>query len=359
MDAFMRRKTRSVRVRGVQIGGMAPVSIQSMCNTDTRDVEATCAQIAALAEAGCEIVRLAVPDEAAGLALKEIRRRTDTPLVADIHFDYRLALLALEAGVDKLRLNPGNIGGANRVRKVADRAKAAGVPIRIGVNSGSVERELLGKYGGPTPEAMVESALSHVAMLEDAHFEDIVISVKGSNPRSTVDACRIAAQRCDYPQHIGVTEAGSGEEARIKSAAAMGALLFEGIGDTIRVSITGDPVQEVHVAKQILAATGLRSAGIEVISCPTCGRTIGDIEMAVEQLKERLPETEVPLRVAVMGCAVNGPGEAREADFGAAFGRDNALLFARGKKLRSVPQDQVVEALLALVEERLAEEEAH
>lgn len=355
MDTFMRRKTRSVRVKDVQIGDLAPVSIQSMCNTDTRNVDATCAQINALVDAGCEIVRLAVPDEAAGLALKEIRRRTDAPLVADIHFDYRLALLALDGGVDKLRLNPGNIGGADRVRKVADRAKAAGVPIRIGVNSGSVERELLRKYGGPTPEAMVESALHHAALLEEAHFEDTVISMKGSNPRNTVEACRIAAQRCDYPQHIGVTEAGSGEEARIKSAAALGTLLFEGIGDTIRVSITGDPVQEVYAAKQILAAAGLRSAGIEVISCPTCGRTVGDIEGVVAELKRRLPKSEMPLRIAVMGCAVNGPGEAREADFGAAFGNGNALLFARGEQLHSVPQALVVEALLTLVKERLAE----
>ena len=349
-----RRKTRPVMVAGVQIGGDAPVSIQSMCNTDTRDAEATARQIHALEEAGCEIVRVAVPDRESAAAIAAIKKQIHIPLVADIHFDYRLALLALENGIDKLRLNPGNIGSAERVHAVAVAAKERGVPIRIGVNAGSISRQMLQKYGGPTAEAMAESALEHTALLENEKFEDIVVSLKASNVPRTVEACRALAARCDYPLHIGITEAGSGVDAMVKSAAGIGALLLEGLGDTMRVSITGDPVQEVAAAKQILRAAGLRDEGIEVISCPTCARTGGDLVAVTEELKRRLPASGQRLTIAVMGCAVNGPGEAREADIGAAFGPSNCVLFARGEKIGSVAHGDAVDALLKLVEERIA-----
>ena len=351
----MKRQTRQVWVGTVPIGGGAAVSIQSMCNTDTRDVEATVRQIDDLAALGCQIVRVAVPDAPSAAALGAIRKRIGIPLVADIHFDYKLALLALEQGVDKLRINPGNIGGAERVRAVAQAASERDIPIRIGVNGGSLSRQMLRKYGGPTAEAMVESALAEVGLLETFHFENIVISLKGSSVPRTVEACRQLARRCDYPLHIGVTEAGAGSEALIKSAVGVGALLLDGIGDTVRVSITGDPLQEIGAAEQILRAAGVRDTGIQIISCPTCARTGGDILAVIEALKRRLPPSKQSLTVAVMGCAVNGPGEAREADLGAAFGPSHCVLFVKGEKLRSVPHEQVLDELLALIDELLAE----
>ncbi|MDD4075287.1 MAG: flavodoxin-dependent (E)-4-hydroxy-3-methylbut-2-enyl-diphosphate synthase [Eubacteriales bacterium] len=326
--------TKQVRVGGVPLGGGAPVTIQSMTNTDTADADATAAQINALAEAGCEIVRVSVYNEACAKALPLIKARTRVPLVADIHFDYRLAIMAMENGIDKLRINPGNIGEAARVRMVTDCAKTHHVPIRIGVNAGSLEKAVLQKYGGPTPEGMVESAMGHIHILEAQGFYDTVVSLKASNVPSCVAAYRLMHARSDYPLHIGVTEAGAGQEALVNSAVGLGALLMEGIGDTLRVSMTGDPLQEVGAAKLILRAAGLRTDGVRVTSCPTCGRTGFDLLPVVERVKAALADIEEPLHVAVMGCIVNGPGEAREADMGVAFGErgKKAMLFVHGEQ---------------------------
>lgn len=331
-----RRKTRAIDIGGVGVGGDNPIRVQSMCNTDTRDVAATLDQIERLAAAGCEIVRLAVLDEAAAKALRPIRRKSPVPLIADIHFDYRLALAAIEAGMDGLRINPGNIGGEKKVDAVVRAAKAARVPIRIGVNSGSVEKELLAKYRGPTPRAMVESALTHVAMLERRGFHDIKISLKSSSVLSTIAAYRLLAKKVEYPLHIGITEAGTLVRGAVKSAVGLGILLWEGLGDTLRVSLTHDPVAEAGVAWEILRAVGLRQRGPEIVSCPTCGRTEIDLIGLAEQVEEKLrPVTEV-FSVAVMGCVVNGPGEAREADIGVAGGRDLGVIFRKGKVVRKV-----------------------
>ena len=331
-----RRKTRAIDVGGVGVGGDNPVRVQSMCNTDTRDVAATLAQIRDLAEAGCEIVRLAVLDEAAAAALRPIRKKSPVPLIADIHFDYRLALAAVKAGMDGLRINPGNIGGERKVDAVVRAAKAAKVPIRIGVNSGSVERELLVKYKGPTPRAMVESALSHVAMLERRGFFDIKVSLKSSSVLSTIAAYRLLARQVDYPLHIGITEAGTLVRGAVKSSVGLGILLWEGIGDTLRVSLTHDPVDEVGVAYEILRALGLRRRGPEIVSCPTCGRTEIDLIGLARQVEEKLRPVSEVFTVAVMGCVVNGPGEAREADIGVAGGRDLGVIFRKGKVVRKV-----------------------
>jgi (E)-4-hydroxy-3-methylbut-2-enyl-diphosphate synthase len=331
-----RRKTREVRVGAVGVGGDNPVRVQSMTNVDTRDVAAARAQVAELARAGCEIVRLAVPDEAAAGALAAIRKDSPVPLIADIHFDYRLALMALEAGVDGLRINPGNIGGPEKVDAVVAAAKERGVPIRIGVNSGSVEKGLLARYGGPTPEAMVESALGHVALLEKRNFHAIKISLKSSSVRNTIEAYRILSARVDYPLHIGVTEAGTLLPGAVKSAVGLGVLLWQGVGDTLRVSLTHDPVAEVGVAYDILRSLGLRERGPEVISCPTCGRTeIGLIALA-EEVQRRLRDVPEVFKVAVMGCVVNGPGEAREADIGIAGGRGSGIVFRKGEVVRKI-----------------------
>ena len=350
------RKSRQVTAGGVAVGGGAPITVQSMTNTDTADVNATVEQILRLEEAGCEIVRSSVYNEDCVKAISEIKKRIHIPLVADIHFDYRLAIGAMEQGVDKLRFNPGNIGGEDKVRLLVDCAKANKVPMRIGVNGGSLEKELLHKYGGPTPEALVESALNHAAILEKQHFYDSVISIKSSSVKDTVEAYRLIAAKCDYPLHIGVTEAGGGEMALIKSAAAMGALLVDGIGDTMRISMTGDPVQEVHAAKSILKAMCIRKEGVEIISCPTCGRTCTDLWTAVEKVEKALPRDRGYLKVAVMGCVVNGPGEAREADIGIAFGRGGCALFKKGEHFKTVPLEGAVDVLiaeaLALLEER-------
>jgi (E)-4-hydroxy-3-methylbut-2-enyl-diphosphate synthase len=342
-----RRRSRPVRVRGVTIGGGAPVSVQSMTKTDTRDVRATLDEIYRLQVAGCEIIRLAVPDRDAALALRAIRRETDAPLVADIHFDHRLALMALEAGVDKLRLNPGNIGGRRKVEAVVREAKARGVPIRIGVNAGSLEKDLLERHGR-VPEALVESALRHVAILEDLDFRDVVISLKASDVRTMIAAYEGIAERVDYPLHLGVTEAGPSLAGTVKSAVGIGHLLVRGIGDTIRVSLTGEAAEEVRVGFEILYALGLRQKRFEIVACPSCGRCEIDLFGAVREAERRLAELgEVPpMKVAIMGCVVNGPGEAQEADVGVAGGNGLAVLFREGRIVRRVREDEMVDALV-------------
>ena len=323
--------TRRVYAGSMPIGGGARVSIQSMTNTDTRDREATLAQIRQLAGAGCEIVRVSVYDDACADNVRFLVDNSPVPLVADIHFDYRLAIKSLENDISKLRINPGNIGSEANVRKVADCLKAHSAPVRIGVNSGSVEKDLLQKYGGPCPEALVESALNHAALLENCGFTDIVLSMKASNAADTVKANRLAAQKCDYPLHIGVTEAGTAKMGSIKSAIGIGSLLLDGIGDTVRVSLTGDPVNEVYAAKDILKAVGLRKDGIDVISCPTCGRTCIPVGEIADKVSAAFSDLTSPLTVAVMGCVVNGVGEGSHADIGIAGGRDGGILFRKGK----------------------------
>ncbi len=331
-----RSRTRTISVGGIGIGGDNPVRVQSMTNTDTRDADATLAQIEALARAGCEIVRVAVLDLEASVALKRICAEATVPLIADIHFDSRLAVQAVEAGIKGLRINPGNIGGPDKVDRVVHAARAAGVPIRIGVNSGSVDRELLKKHGGPTPAAMVESALEHVRLLEDRGFYDTKISLKSSSVLGTIAAYRLMSKTVDYPLHIGVTEAGTAMRGAVKSSVGLGILLAEGIGDTLRVSLTADPVEEMLVAWEILRALGMRARGPEIVSCPTCGRTeIGLMELAAA-VEDRLRGVEEVFTVAVMGCVVNGPGEAREADIGVAGGRDSGLIFRKGEVVRKV-----------------------
>lgn len=341
-----RKKTRKLRVGNIYIGGDAPISIQSMTNTKTSDVEATVKQIKALEEAGCEIVRVAVPDMAAAEAISEIKKQISIPLVADIHFNYELALKSMENGVDKIRINPGNIGSKEKVMKVVSMAKEKGVPIRIGVNSGSLEKDILNKYGHVTAEGLVESALGHVRILEELDFHDIVISIKSTDVPMAFEAYRLISKKTDYPLHIGITEAGTVYRGTIKSAVGIGAMLLSGIGDTIRVSLTGDPVEEIKAAKEILRACGLYNKGVHFISCPTCGRTQIDLISIAEKVEKALENYEKPIKVAVMGCVVNGPGEAREADIGIAGGRDSAVIFRKGEILRKVPEGEIVEALL-------------
>ncbi len=353
------RKSKVVHIGKVAIGGDNPVVVQSMCNTDTRDAAATLAQIRALAAAGCEVARLAVPDEAAAAALKAIKAASPLPLVADIHFDHRLALASLEAGVDALRINPGNIGNEAAVRSVAQAANERGVCIRIGVNSGSVEKDLLARFGGPRPEAMVESALRHVALLERHNFDAIKISLKSSSVPDTIKAYQLLRERCDYPLHIGITEAGTLLQGAVKSAVGTGILLYLGLGDTMRVSLTADPVKEVEVAWQILRSLGLRQRGPTFISCPTCGRTEIDLIGLACAVEEALSGVTRPIKVAVMGCVVNGPGEAKEADLGIAGGRGKAVIFSRGEKIRSVTggTPEFLAALMEEVENFLAQTE--
>ncbi len=331
--------TRKVCVGPVAIGGGAPVSVQTMTNTDTRDVTATLAQIRAMAGAGADIVRVSVYDEACAAAVRSLLDGSPVPLVADIHFDHRLAIKSVENGISKVRINPGNIGGEANVRALADCLKAHRVPVRIGVNSGSIEKDILRKYGGVTPEGMVESGLNHARMLEREGFEDIVLSFKATDVRKMVDACRLVARQTGYPQHIGVTESGTADVGIVKSAVGIGALLLDGIGDTIRVSLSGDPVQEVPAGLSILRACGLRRDGIEIISCPTCGRTTIDVEGIARRVRAETADIRMPLKVAVMGCIVNGPGEAREADLGVAGGRDGGALFVRGEQPRTIRGD--------------------
>jgi len=344
-----------MHVGKIVIGGGAPVSVQSMCSTDTRDITATGAQIRRLADAGCEIVRCAVPDLDAATALRSIRAASSIPLIADIHFDYRLALAALEAGVDGLRLNPGNIGEAWKVREVVRACAERQVPIRIGVNGGSLEKELLTKYGHATAAAMVESALGHIRILEDLGFAAIKVSLKASDIRRTVEAYRLLAQEIDYPLHIGITEAGTTWSGTIKSAIGLGVLLYEGIGDTLRVSLTGDPVEEVRVGWEILKTLGLRERGPVFVSCPTCGRCQIDLIPVAEEVERRLRDLPRSITVAVMGCVVNGPGEAREADIGIAGGKGQGLLFRRGEVVRKVAESELADALVEEAQ-RLAED---
>ena len=351
-----RKKTRRIHIGAVPIGGSAPITVQSMTNTRTADAAATVAQIKALAAAGCDIVRLAVPDMAAAETLGEIVRAVDVPLVADIHFDYRLALEAIRQGIAALRLNPGNIGGPDNVRAVTAAAKKAHIPIRIGVNAGSLDKKLLAKYGRPTAEALVESALGHVRLLEAENFHDIKISLKAHDVPLTIAAYRKMSEAVDYPLHLGITEAGTPQSGMIKSAVGIGALLAEGIGDTIRVSLTGDPLVEVKVANEILKSLGLREYGPTLIACPTCGRTSIDLAQIAADVEARLAGVSRPIQVAVMGCVVNGPGEAREADVGIAGGRGEGLVFRKGEVLRRVPEDQLVTELFKEIDAILREE---
>ena len=343
--------TRKLNVGGVPLGGGAPVTIQSMTNTPTHDVEATLAQIRVLAAAGCQIVRVAVPDMAAARAVGTLKAGSPVPLVADIHFDYRLALEAAEQGIDKIRINPGNIGAPERVEAVAKVCKDRHIPIRVGVNGGSLEKDLLIKYGGPTPEAMVESALGHIRLLEQYGFEDICVSLKASSVPVTMRAYQLMAERYDYPLHLGVTEAGTREIGELKAAAGIGGLLALGIGDTLRVSLTADPVEEVYAARRILKAVGLRREGPELIACPTCGRTQIDLISMVHQVEELLKDVDKSITVAVMGCIVNGPGEARHADVGIAGGKGEGVLFKRGEIVARVPEEELVPGLMKLIGE--------
>ena len=332
--------TREIQIGKLKLGGGNPVLVQSMTNTDTRDVPATLAQIRALAEAGCDLVRVSVYDEECARAVRALVDGSPVPLVADIHFDYKLALAAMENGIAKLRINPGNIGGADRVRMVADCARAQPVPIRIGVNSGSVEKELLAKYGGPVPEALVESALGHARLLEQAGYEEIVLSMKSSDVRLTVESYRLAHARCDYPLHVGVTEAGLPGQGTVKSAIGIGSLLLDGIGDTIRVSLSGDPLPEAKAGWDILRALNLRTRGVQLIACPTCGRTGIPVAAIAERVERELGDITVPMKVAVMGCVVNGIGEGKEADVGIAGGGNGAgVLFVKGQEPEKVQGD--------------------
>jgi len=343
----MRRKTRQIKVGNVPVGGDAPISVQSMTNTDTCDVKATVEQIQRLTEAGCEIVRVAVPDEKAANSLSKIKGSIKIPLIADIHFQHALALISLEQGVDGLRLNPGNIGSKNRVQEVVREAKARRVPIRIGVNSGSLEKHVLEKFGHPCPEAMVESALGHVRILEDLDFHDTKISVKASNVRDAISSYRLLSSLTDYPLHLGVTEAGTLMFGAIKSALGIGTLLQEGIGDTIRVSLTADPILEVKAAYEILASLGLRKRPfVEIVSCPTCGRLQIDLEGLVARLEKRLEKVRAPLKVSVLGCIVNGPGEAREADIGIAGGNGKGVIIRKGEIVRTCREEDLEEELM-------------
>ncbi len=342
--------TRQIHVGGVPIGGGAPVAIQSMLNTKTTDVEGSLSQLHKLAAAGCQIARLAVPNQEAAKCFGEICKASPLPLVADIHFDYKLALLAAEGGASKIRINPGNIGGEDRVQAVVAACKERNIPIRIGVNGGSLDKKLLEKYGHPTAEALVESAFQHLELLEKYGFYDTCVSMKSSNVPTMVAAARLFRSKCDYPIHIGVTETGPVRMGLMKSAMGIGALLLDGIGDTIRVSLTDDPVEEVYAAKDILKAAGLRKEGVNIISCPTCGRTQIDLICLVNQVDEALKDCEKPITVAVMGCIVNGPGEAREADIGIAGGDGCGLLFEKGQQICKLPYDQLLPELLKRIE---------
>ncbi len=343
--------TNRIMVGNVPMGGGAPVSIQSMTNTDTRDVEGTLLQIRALYEAGCEIVRVSVYDDKCAEAVKQLVDKSPVPLVADIHFDHRLAIKSLENGISKVRINPGNIGGEANVKELADALKRHRVPVRIGVNSGSVEKEILRKYGGPTPEGMAESALNHARLLEKYGYSDIAISIKSSGVKETVEANRLLRKMCAYPLHIGVTEAGTPGMGNVKSAIGIGSLLLDGIGDTIRVSLTGDPVYEVYAAKDILKAAGIRKEGVNIVSCPTCGRTCIPVGEIADRVKKETAHIRDAVTVAVMGCIVNGPGEAREADIGIAGGRDGGALFIKGESTRSIKGD-LAKALIDEIQKR-------
>jgi len=346
-----RKKTRQITLGAMKIGGNAPVAVQSMCNTDTRDAVKTLEQVRRLEQMGCEIVRLAVPDEAAAEALGLIRKGTKLPLIADIHFDHRLALKAVQQGVDGLRINPGNIGGKDKVAEVVKACRDKGIPIRIGVNAGSLEKHVLQKYGRPTPEAIVESAFGHIRILEDLNFTNLKVSLKASDVMTTVASYRLFSQKSDYPLHIGISEAGTLFSGTIKSSVGLGILLSEGIGDTVRVSLTADPVEEVRTAFEIMKSLKVRQHGVNIISCPTCGRTEIDIIGLATEVERRLAHIREPLTVAVMGCVVNGPGEAREADVGIAGGKGAGLLFRHGEIVKKFKEKELADVLVKEVEE--------
>lgn len=346
----MRKQKRIVNIGGVKIGGDNPVAIQSMCNTDTRDVKATVNQIHELENAGCEIIRVAVPDMVAAKAVADIKKQIHIPLVVDIHFDYRLALECMKNGADKVRINPGNIGDRDRVKQVVEMAKEREIPIRIGVNGGSLERELLQKYGGVTADALVESAMGHVAILDELNFNNVVVSIKISDVPKMLCAYRKFNEISDIPLHIGVTESGTLKGGTIKSAVGIGALLAEGIGDTMRVSLTANPVEEIYAAYDIQKVLGMRKTGAEIVSCPTCGRTQLDLISIANEVEKRAANIDKPIKIAVMGCAVNGPGEAREADIGIAGGKAEGLIFKKGEIIKKVPQDRLVDELMKEIE---------
>ncbi|GGA31595.1 4-hydroxy-3-methylbut-2-en-1-yl diphosphate synthase (flavodoxin) [Kroppenstedtia guangzhouensis] len=352
---FHRTQTRPVKVGGIQIGGNDRVVIQSMTTTKTHDVKATVDEINRLEEAGCQIVRVACPDMRAAEAIPEIKKQINVPLVADIHFDYRLALKAIEGGIDKIRINPGNIGRREKVEAVVKAAKERGIPIRIGVNAGSLEKRILEKYGYPTADGMVESALYHIGILEELNFHDIVVSLKASDVSLAIEAYTKAAEKIKYPLHLGITESGTLFSGTIKSAAGMGAILSKGIGNTMRISLSADPVEEVKVARELLKDFGLADNAATLISCPTCGRIEIDLIKIANEVEEYISKIHVPIKVSVLGCAVNGPGEAKEADIGIAGGRGEGLLFRHGKTIRKVPEDQMVEELKKEID-KLAEE---
>ena len=346
----MRKQKRIVNIGGVKIGGDNPVAIQSMCNTDTRDVKATVNQIHELENAGCEIIRVAVPDMVAAKAVADIKKQIHIPLVVDIHFDYRLALECMKNGADKVRINPGNIGDRDRVKQVVKMAKEREIPIRIGVNGGSLERELLQKYGGVTADALVESAMGHVAILDELNFNNVVVSIKISDVPKMLCAYRKFNEISDIPLHIGVTESGTLKGGTVKSAVGLGALLAEGIGDTMRVSLTANPVEEIYAAYDIQKVLGMRKTGAEIVSCPTCGRTQLDLISIANEVEKRAANIDKPIKIAVMGCAVNGPGEAREADIGIAGGKGEGLIFKKGEIIKKVPQDSLVDELMKEIE---------
>ena len=346
----MRKQKRIVNIGGVKIGGDNPVAIQSMCNTDTRDVKATVNQIHELENAGCEIIRVAVPDMVAAKAVADIKKQIHIPLVVDIHFDYRLALECMKNGADKVRINPGNIGDRDRVKQVVEMAKEREIPIRIGVNGGSLERELLQKYGGVTADALVESAMGHVAILDELNFNNVVVSIKISDVPKLLCAYRKFNEISDIPLHIGVTESGTLKGGTVKSAVGIGALLAEGIGDTMRVSLTANPVEEIYAAYDIQKVLGMRKTGAEIVSCPTCGRTQLDLISIANEVEKRAANIDKPIKIAVMGCAVNGPGEAREADIGIAGGKGEGLIFKKGEIIKKVPQDSLVDELMKEIE---------
>lgn len=350
-------KTRQIKIGTVCIGGDNPVAVQSMTNTDTKDVEGTVAQIKELEKARCDIVRCAIYDQDCAQSIPKIKDQISIPLVADVHFDSKIAVAAIENGADKLRINPGNIGGERDIKRVVDAARMHHIPIRVGANAGSLSKQILQKHGGPTAAALVESAEENIRLLEKFHFEEIVVSIKSSNVPVCVQAYRAMAELVDYPLHLGVTEAGTYNSAIIKSSMALGALLMDGIGDTIRVSITGDPVMEIYAAKDILKTSGLRKGGVEIISCPTCARCTLDIETIAKEIETFTKEMEQSLKVAIMGCAVNGPGEAKEADIGIAGGRQEALLFANGKTLRKVDEQEITAELKEMILDWIAKKE--
>ncbi|MBF0557279.1 MAG: flavodoxin-dependent (E)-4-hydroxy-3-methylbut-2-enyl-diphosphate synthase [Nitrospirae bacterium] len=351
MSVINRKKTRKIYVGNVAVGGDSPISVQSMTKTDTRNVQATAEQIRYLESQGCEIIRLAVPDMDAATALGAIKKEVAIPLIADIHFDWRLALEALSQGVDGLRLNPGNIGATWKVKEVVLAASERSVPIRIGVNAGSLDKELLEKHGHPTPEALVESAEAHIRILEDLHFENIKVSLKASNVLKTVEAYRLFSAKYDYPLHVGISEAGPPFSGIIKSSVGIGILLADGIGDTIRVSLTSESAEEIRVGYEILKSLGLRRRGPEIISCPTCGRCCIDLKPLAQKVEDAIKGMKEPISVAVMGCIVNGPGEAREADFGIAGGKGMGLVFKKGEVVKQVKEEELLEALMKLINE--------